>query len=200
MSIFNTEEIRDPVRVLREGRASQPSMEVYLASLKRRYMRDTWFGHISNLAIFVEPIDKELGREKGTPSAQAFFNGGLIAVEATRQSLSREINETMQNVVLVKDTKDPDELVRIQNIADDIIDYGDVGYTLYPALAEVVDSWEDEVSPEVIYQPFVKRGFGVVMYLAYTACEIAATEEIMQADRNGVDWDAMLASLSPPEA
>jgi hypothetical protein len=186
----------DSVFQLVVERAKFTSMDAYLGSIVRRYRQSGALNYLHDVAAAVEPIDRALGVDRQMPAANAFFKGAMLGFHISIQSSPPKVRRKILQVVIHENSGDDDEFQRAHDVAESIIDLGEEAYTLVPELAELIEEWEDQLSPDIRYQPFVRRGFGVLMYMMNEAYVRVAQEEIERGAQTGsVDWDAELGSL-----
>lgn len=200
MSMFQGEGAKDPLDLLQSERPRHRNVEAYIGSLFRYYRSSPWMRYIMQATDIIEPIDRTLGQDDEKPSARAFFRGSLLGLHVTQQCASPEVRAKMLEIEIGKTNDDEgDELHMFHGVAESIIGKGEQGCDLAPdELVDLVESWEDEITPYVRYQPYVRYGFGVMVYLMHEATEQVEIDKLWQADRDGVDWDAELSKLLPP--
>lgn len=197
--MFETGPSNNPMAVLQSERLRYPDFDTFIKNTMLRYRRSPWVEYIHEVSIVVEPTDRVLGEDKDYPAASAFFQGAVLGLLVTQECASKEIRLKMLELQVGEDNEDEDTLHRFHNLADSIIDLGEQGCAKFPELTELIESWEDEIVPDVRYQPFVRRGFGMMMHLMHTANEQVMTEELERAVRDGVDWDADFSQLFPAD-
>lgn len=157
--------------------------------------------YMMQAADIVEPIDRTLGQDDDRSTARVFFSGALLGLHVMYQCSHPEVRAKILAVEVGQTSDGNDELHMFHEVAESIIEKGELGCDLAPdELVNLVESWEGQVTPLVRYQPYMRHGFGVVMYLMHEATEQLALDQLWQADRDGVDWDAEFKDLfSPPE-
>jgi hypothetical protein len=206
MNLFEGEEFKDPLSALQSELLRYRDAGAFIQSLTVRYNTNPWLVYINQMAQLVEPIDRDLGVDPDRSAGKAFFNGAIIGFHVISLCAPEEVRKKMIDVSIVERSDDPDPLQRRHDVSSSLIDNGEIGNANVPELAELLESLEAEITPDVRYQPFVRRGFGVMMsILGRASAEIAKEEErqnfetIEQAHRDGVDWDSELTRLLNPE-
>lgn len=195
MNVFDHLGAHDPVALLEKDRKQRPDIEQYLGHLMMRYASEKWMDILTDLAYFIQPVDRVLGIDEEFMIGNAFLRGSILGLHVVTQCLPPEVKQNMPRVHLASppDTTDPQQ-ARFE-ISASIMDAGDRGFGLYPRLSNLIESWENEIIPAPQSQIFVRRGFGVMMYAMTEAGELLAREHIAEGVRQGVDWDSELRDL-----
>lgn len=200
MNIFTHNGYSDPVALLTAGREKYPDMDKYLMRLRRLYHLTPWFNTLFGLAVMIEPTDRSIGDTDRGPSANAFFSGALLGLHVLQECVPDRVKDSIPKVKIampLSERADDDQLHADHERAESVIAHGEQGAAAVPELTELVESWAEDVTPDITRQPYVRRGFGFVMYIAVEAnriTDLAAMEaEVYSApDWN---WDAGLQEL-----
>lgn len=196
MNVFEQLGAHDPVALLEKDRQRRPDIEQYVGHLMMQYESERWMNVLTGLAYFIQPVDRILGIDEELLVGNAFLQGSVLGLHVISQCLPPEVKYTMLQIHLAEpiDTTDPEQ-ARFE-FSSSIMAVADKGFSMYPELSKIIESWEDEITPDPRNQIFVRRGFGIMMYAMTEADEQLARKSIAQAVREGVDWDSELKMLS----
>lgn len=161
----------------------------YCEYLVRRYSGTSLLHSLSELAQVIEPVDRTLGYDEDLPCANAFLAGSVLGMRIVREFAPVDVQIKMESILVANDTEDEDWFERMHQLAVSALHSAERGFQLVPDLEPLVEEWAEQAVPEVIHQPFFRRGFGMVMYMLHEAFQVYATEQLMNADRDGVNWD-----------
>lgn len=200
MSVFEGKGFKDPLELLQTERHRFPSAGHYIEQLLANYSSDPWTSHIRGIAFTIEPVDRLLGYDQTFPATGAFLRGATLGMHVIRKCAPPEVQQKISELHRPDTTKGNDRLQRLHDSADQIIEDGGRGCAQTPELAALIESWEDEITPDVCSQPFVRYGFGILMSFLHEADGLVAADELRRADRDGVDWNAAFLQelLLPP--
>lgn len=200
MSMFTQEGFSDPIALLTADREKYPNMDMYLMRLRRLYNLTPWLNTLFGLAVMVEPTDRSIGDVDGKPSANAFFSGALIGLHVLQQCVPERVKDSIPQVEIAMPLSEQavdDQQHADHERAESVIAHGEQGAAATPEVTELVESWAEEVTPDITRQPYVRRGFGFVMYIAVEANRFAdlATMEAEASAASDWNWDAGLQEL-----
>ena len=166
-------------------------------------------GLIVEYAQFIDPTPKSLYKTVPIPRANAFYVGGVLALHTaylaggdalldafTRVRLPVGIPRTAEDLATLSAE---DLLVLKQKQIDAILQVGTVGYEASEFAHDKLSEWEDDLVPDITEQPYLRRGFGLVMYMAHNALEICKKEDLSDllaaVELGGINWDEELQNL-----
>jgi hypothetical protein len=198
MNLFEREGFSDPVKLLRTQRSECVDMATYLKAVERRYRRSPMLARLGSIASVIEPIDRALGKAEETPIASAFYSGALLGMHVVEQCTPKRLRAKISEVTLgVRPLgNDEDKGQYIHEQAAVVIHDAERGLSAFPDVAQCIEDLEEEVTPDVSCQPFVRRGFGLMLFAIQQADEANARDEMQRGVETGsLDWDAMLAGL-----
>lgn len=175
--------------------SKHPDVDTYCHRLIGRYRGSELLDFMAEVAQVIEPVDRVLGCDPDFPCANAFITGSAMAMRVVREFAPRDIQRKMLGVTVATDTIDQDQMHRVYSVANSAVETGEQGIRLVPALEPLVDEWAEQAIPDIRYQPYFRRGFGLVMYMMHGAYESAAWEQLATAERDGVDWDKEIEAL-----
>ncbi len=163
-------------RLLIMEAASAADVNRFIGILKGRQMRLPLQGVSIFVAQFVEPIDTVLGQTEGAPDANTFFKASVLAVRAANRLIVPEEQKRMCDLNaklysgIVEDTTAPLSIEKCQEVARMFTDIAEEGWTyMRESYDPLIDDWEDVISPEIRRQPYIRKAFGHIGYLAHTA-------------------------------
>lgn len=186
----------DAYGLLQYERSNHTDMDEYLDSIITNYGENPWIKHIKDMAFLVEPKDVIFGINPEYPAGNAFFRGALIGYRVVKSLSSPEIEKKMFQINVGIDNDDEDTNARLNLVASSILACGERGFHRARDLSTLIYEWEDELEPEVVYQPYMRKGFGLMMYLISEASELLMTEALQTSIDSGTDWDSELRELT----
>jgi hypothetical protein len=192
MNLFAEDGFRDPVALLQAERAEHGTMQGFLDGLQRRYSASLWLGTITRISVIVEPTDRTLGIDSELQTANAFYVGCLIGLHVVEQCTPRAIKEKVPGVQLALPPgpkRDEDALQNEHENAETIVMNGERGLDSFPALAHLIGAWEDEITSDITRQPFIRRGFGLMLYAIHEANQARIQADMERVADAGQDWD-----------
>lgn len=173
--------------------------ERYLEVLAKRSSGMNLLRYFQEIAIAIEPRDRVLGADPHLETASAFFTGAVFGVRIATGFLPGQTLRNMPNVPITKLSENEDALQAVHDTVSDILDCSERGYAAASAYHELFEEWEDVVCPDVAKQPFLKRGFGLVIYMmqeAQKAVEVAELQAQYDAiPPDGANWDSEFIEL-----
>lgn len=193
----------DIIDTLRRESLEENGLTEYPNRIARTFQRTRVARGLVRLAQIVEPVDRTLGVDATQPTARAFHVGSLIGLRVA-SACTQSVDRAFAGIALVPGAEidDTSDTLHIrQLIANEIIKTGDEGFDRYNHLfGTLLEDWEDVLVPEIRHQRFLRSGFGMSMaYLSARhamnpAADVAALEvQIQAAERDGIDWDALLS-------
>ncbi len=181
-------------RFLKMDSACAADVNKYIGILKGRQIRFPLQGVSRFVAQFVEPIDPALGQTEGAPAGNTFLNASVLAVRAAtrlivpeEQKRMCELNAKLYNEI-VEDTTVPLSIEKCQEVAKMFTDIAEEGWMyMSESYDPLIDQWEDEISRDIRQQPYIRKAFGHIGYLAHTAQQDALTDDLA---RMAVEFNA----------
>jgi hypothetical protein len=165
-------------------------LEKYVATLLYKYNSDPLVDDLKEMALFVEPEDRQLGIDENLPAANMFFMGTMLGIRIASHFLPPGIQERMKDVeIYTPQAPSDDPYQNKHDIAVGIIDTGTFGFNCAEAYHPFFEEWEDRLCPDIKLQPYLRAGFGVIMHMI---------KEADKADMAGAlesDWESELASI-----
>lgn len=205
MGLFEKDGFSDPLVILKPEASRFSNAGQYIVHLSHRYARNPWLKMVEEMGLVVEPYDSELGSDPNLHVANMFAAGALLGLHVMKRCCPAKIEQKALEVDISKDNHNDDDQSRLSFVADSLVHEGDRGFASVPEeLANLIESWEEQITPDIRYQPYFHRGFGVMMRLIDKASDLIEHEKY-QAEldiifRDGLDWDSEFKDLlSPPE-
>jgi hypothetical protein len=181
-------------RFLKMEAAGAADVKKYIEILKGRQIRLPLHGVSMFVAQFVEPIDPVLGQTEGAPAGNTFFNASVLAVRAANRLIAPGEQKRMCDLnaklycEIVEDTNAPLSIEKCQEVAKMFTDIAEEGWMyMRESYEPLIDQWEDVISRDIRQQPYIRKAFGHIGYLAHTAQQEALKDDLA---RMAVEFDA----------
>lgn len=182
--------------------ASDPHrIEYYLQELAEAYEDTDAMTLLITAAELIQPLDRSQGGSDNLNASAAFCRGGLIGLRLAHGILGDDFSENITECKFdIVDADMSDTLEAQHQIASGIADIGARGYEDADPYQEFIEEIEDELCPDVRMQPYMRRGFGVIMYQVNKfqetrsyAEDMAALEIFAREQAPDYDWDKAFA-------
>jgi len=196
MELFKQPGFRDPLSFLQKEKRRHLNVSKLLYGLEKRYEEDYLYSLTIQLAGAVEPIDRSIGIDPEYPYAQNFLHGTTLGLHVIKNCVPKPVQEAIKRLSILVEVDETDEQQNISNVANQLVAYGDEGVILVPKVAELLDQWSEQITPDYRHQIFVRRGFGLLMHMTNAANNLAIGEEMERGSVSGtVDWNRALINL-----
>ena len=171
-------------------------IEYYLQELSEAYENTDAMTLLITTAELIQPLDRSQKTSDEPIAAVAFCRGGLIGLRLARGILGPDFAEKITECKFdVADVDMDDPLEAQHQVASGIADIGARGYEVAEQYQQFIEEIEDELCPDVRMLPYMRRGFGIIMYQVHKfqeersyADSIAALEIFAREEAADYDW------------
>jgi hypothetical protein len=176
----------------------------FLTGLIGNYHETQLFANLKELAGTFGMFEMMSEPEYGPKAANALLGGLLIGLHVAARTLPEEVKEQIDNVEISSICMDDEaeELsVEAYTIPDDTASMAMIYYEAAEEFHPFFHLWEDKLCPEMHFQKYLKRGFGIMLSVMDRASRLYADslykemDNLRSAPEGGIDFEDAFAEI-----
>lgn len=182
-----------------EARSSDSIYDFYNYALELYIDHPFIGGGLQVAARIIEPQDKVLGAEEGIPAAVSFYNGIILGARVADIQGGQVLLDSLTKAPIPYPADPSGDTFEALHVAAGLfLEKGREVYETSSAYHPVIESWIDQLVPDVTKQMYLKCGFGMMLHMINGAERILRHEQAETALED-CDWDAELMKLTQNE-